>query len=73
MRAEDPTSFKEEDEIYIRNGKSLYKINNKNGVMAALENKKDLIKTFIRKNRLRFKKHIEQDVAAVATYYSTLN
>ena len=73
LRPEDPYSFIEEDELYIKNRKSLYSISGKNAVMNALDDKKDLVKTFIRKNRLRFKKNIEKDVIMTATYYSTLN
>jgi hypothetical protein len=69
LRAEDPYTFTEEDEFFIRNGKNLYGISGKNAVMQALDDKKDLVKTCIRKNKLRFKKNIEKDLITVATYY----
>ena len=38
-----------------------------------LIDKKDLVKSFIRKNKFRFKKNIESELVATAKYYSTLN
>ena len=73
LHAEDPYTFTEEDEYYIKNGKSLYLINNKNSVLNALNDKKDQVQSYIRKNRLRFKKHIEKDIIQTAEYYSSLN
>lgn len=73
LKAEDPTSFIEEDEFYVRKEKSLYAIDGKESVMEAFSDKKDLVKTFIRKNRFRFKKNIEKELIATAEYYSTLN
>lgn len=73
LKAEDPTSFVEEDEFYIRNGKSLYAVANKSSVMQAFNDKKESIKTFIRKNKFRFKKNIEKELIMTATYYSILN
>lgn len=73
LRAEDPASFVEEDEFYVRKEKNLYTINDKGSVMEAFGDKKDLIKTFIRKNKLRFKKNTEKELIITAEYYSTLN
>ena len=36
LKAEDPTSFVEEDELYIRKGKNLYAIDSKNPVPAGI-------------------------------------
>jgi hypothetical protein len=73
LKAEDPTSFVEEDELYIRNGKNLYAIDNKNSILQAFSDKKDFVKIFIRKNKFRFKKNIEKELIMTAEYYSTLN
>ena len=73
IKAEDPTSFVEEDELYVRNGKNLYAIDGRNSTLQAFSDKKDPIKTFIRKNKLKFKKNIEKDLIMTAEYYSTLN
>lgn len=73
LKAEDPTSFVELDELYVRNGKNLYAIDNKNSALNAFNDKKDLVKIFIRKNKFRFKKNIEKELIAIAEYYSTLN
>ncbi len=73
LRPEDPYAFEEEDEYYIKRDKNLYLINNKNAVIDALGDKKNEVKSFIKKNKLRFKKHIEQDVMQAAVFYSSLN
>jgi hypothetical protein len=73
LKAEDPTSFVEEDELYIRKGKNLYAIDSKNPVLQAFSDKKDFVKAFIRKNKFRFKKNIEKELIMTAEYYSTLN
>lgn len=73
LHAEDPYSFSEEDELYVKKGKSVYNVSNKKAVMQAFDDKKDLVKTFVRKNNLKFKKNIEKDLIMTAAYYSTLN
>ncbi len=73
LRAEDPYSFKEEDEYYVKKGNTLYNVSDKKGVLETFDDKKDLVKTFIRKNNLKFKKEIEKDLVMTAAYYSTLN
>ncbi|HEY5406340.1 MAG TPA: hypothetical protein VIJ92_04595 [Ginsengibacter sp.] len=73
LRAEDPTLFVEEDELYVRNGNNLYAIDGKNSILQAFSDKKDLVKTFIRKNKFRFKKNIEKELILTTEYYSTLN
>jgi hypothetical protein len=73
LKAEDPAFFAEEDELYIRNGKNLYAVDSKNAVLQALNDKKDVIKIFIRKNKFRFKKNIERELILIAEYYSALN
>ncbi|KAA9041247.1 hypothetical protein FW778_04215 [Ginsengibacter hankyongi] len=73
IKAEDPASFVEQDELYVRTGNSLYAVDNKNAAITAFNNKKDLVKSFIRKKKFRFKKNIESELVATAEYYSTLN
>jgi hypothetical protein len=72
LHPEDPASFVEEDELYVRNGKNLYAIDSKNSALQAFSDKKDLVKTFIRKNKFRFKKNTEKELIIIADYYSTL-
>ena len=72
LKAEDPTSFVEEDEYYIRNEKNLYAISGKSSVLEAFRNKKESIKIFIHKNKFRFKKNLETELVNTAAYYSTL-
>ena len=73
LKVEDPTAFLEEDELYVRKGKNLYAIDSRNSVEEAFNDKKALIKTFIRKHKFRFKKHIEKELLTTAEYYSKLN
>jgi hypothetical protein len=73
IRAEDPPVFVEEDVYYIRNGSNLYAVDSKNSLTGAMSDKKDLVKNYIRKNKFRFKRNIENDLISVAAYYSTLN
>lgn len=73
IRAEDPTSFVEEDELYVRNGNNLYAIDGKSSILQTFSDKKDQVKTFIRKNKFRFKKNMEKELVMTAEYYSTLN
>jgi hypothetical protein len=72
LKAEDPTSFVVEDEFYIRKEKNLYAIDGRESVLEAFSDKKDLIKTFIRKSKFRFKKKKEKELIATVEYYSGL-
>ena len=73
LKAEDPASFVEGDELYVRKGQNLYAIDSKNSVLQAFSDKKDAVKTFIRKNKFRFKKNTEKELIMTAEYYSTIN
>jgi hypothetical protein len=72
MHAENPDFFKETDEIYIKKGDALYPVSNRNSVLLVFNDKRRQVKTFIRKKRLRFKKHIEPDLVQTVSFYSTL-
>lgn len=73
FRAEDPYSFSEEDEYFVKKEKGLFNAGNKKAVMLAFDDKKDFVRIFIKKNNLKFKKSIEKDLIMTAAYYSTLN
>jgi hypothetical protein len=73
LKAEDPPGFVEEDEFYIRNGSNLYPVDNKGSLLQALHDKKELIKTYIRKSRFKFRKNLEKELMITTAYYSTLN
>ena len=73
LKAEDPPGFVEEDAFYIRNGNSFYAVDDRSSLLQALNDKRELIKTYIRKNKFRFKKNIEKELIMTAAYYSTLN
>ncbi|MEO7393574.1 MAG: hypothetical protein ABIU11_01450 [Chitinophagaceae bacterium] len=72
LNPEDPPKFAERDKIFIRNENQFYLVNNINSILNALKDKKDLIRTFIRKNKFRFKKNIEEELGMTAAYYETL-
>ncbi len=73
FKAEDPPGFVEEDVCYIRNGNTMYAVDNRGSLLQALNDKRELIKTYIRKNKLKFKRNIEKELIMTAVYYSTLN
>ena len=68
-----PDFFIENDVFFLRNGNQMFPVSEKNGVLNALEDRKSLVKKFLRKNHLRFKKNLEKDLITTATYYSSLN
>ena len=73
FKAEDPPGFIEEDVFYIRTGNTMYAVDNRSTLLQALNDKRELIKTYVRKNKLKFKKKIEKELIMIAVYYSTLN
>ena len=73
IRAEGPTSFIEQDEIFVRKDNKLFEIKNKKSVLDAFADKEKLIKSYIRKKKFRFKKNIEKEIVPTAAYYETLN
>ena len=72
VHAEEPDSFTERDEFYIKKGNSLFAVTNKASALAGFEDKQNQLKSFIRKKKLTFKKNIEQDLIQVASFYSSL-
>lgn len=73
VKAEDPPEFVEEDVFYIRNANTLYAVDNRSSLIHSMNDKGELIKAYIRKNKLRLKKDIEKDLITTAAYYLTLN
>jgi hypothetical protein len=73
LKAEDPPEFVEEDAFFIRNGTSLYVVDNRSSLLDALKDNKELIKRYIQKNKFRLKKNVEKELVMTAAYYSTLN
>ena len=72
VKAGDPPGFVEEDAFYIRNGNSLFAVNNRSSILQALNDKRELIKIFTRKNKFRSKKNMEKELIMTAAYYLTL-
>ncbi len=73
LRAEDPASFVEQDELFIKKNNYLYPVYNKKTVMQALRDKKEIVQAFIRKHSLKFKRNIENDLKITAAYYATIS
>jgi hypothetical protein len=73
VKAEEPPVFVEEDVFYIRNGNSLYAVDSKGSLLQALNDQREPAKSYLRKNKFRFKKNIEKELIMIAAYYSTLN
>ncbi len=72
LNPEDPPKFTERDKIFILNGNSIYSIEKTTSILKALNDKKDLVKTFIRKNKFRFKNNTEEELVKAVAYYETL-
>ncbi len=72
LNPEDPPKFTERDKIFIRNKNKFYPVDNTNSILKALSDKKDLVRTFIRKNKFRFKNNTEGEISKTVAYYETL-
>ncbi|MEO8569385.1 MAG: hypothetical protein ABI419_09615 [Ginsengibacter sp.] len=72
LNPEDPPKFTERDKIFIRNRNIFFPVDNAASIIRALNDKKDLVRTFIRKNKFRFKKNTEEELVKTVTYYETL-
>ena len=65
-------SYRSYDDYFIERAGTWFVIDNERALLAALSDKKDLLKKFIRSNKLRFKKDPEAFVARTAEYYTEL-
>ncbi len=72
FKAEDRSTFVEDDEFFIRNNNNFYSVEDKSSLLLALSDKKELIKTYMRKNKFRFNKNIEKEFIMTAAYYSSI-
>jgi len=72
LHAEDRDFYVETDELYIKKNNSLFLITNKSSLLQAFDDRKNELKIFIRKNKFKFKKNIENDLIKTASYYSSL-
>jgi hypothetical protein len=72
VHAEDPDTFTRVDELYVKIGNALFPVTNKSSALQAFDDKRSRVKTFIRKKRLKFKKHLEEDLVQTASFYSSL-
>lgn len=72
LSPEDPPRFNERDKFFIRNDRGIYPIDDTKSVLKALSDKKDQVKTFIRKNKFKFKGNAEEEIVKIAAYYESL-
>lgn len=73
LSPEDPPKFTERDKFFIRNHDNIYAIDDIKSVLKALADRKDQVKLFIRKNKLKFKSDTEEEIVKIAAYYESLN
>ncbi len=72
LNPEDPPKFTERDKFFIRNDNNIYAVDNTKSIAKALSDKKDQVKTFIRKNKFKFKNNTEEEIVKTVAYYETL-
>jgi hypothetical protein len=65
--------FEEQVQFYIMSANSLYNINSKKDILDLFPNQAQTLKTHMRKNNLRFKKHFESDLVALSLFYDRLD
>jgi hypothetical protein len=62
-----------QDRYYLYRDGLLETVKNKNGLLNALKDKKNVLQQFIKHNNLKLKKSFEEDAARVVAYYDQLN
>ena len=72
LNPEDPPKFTERDKIFIQNENNIYTVDKTNSILKALNDKKDMVRTFIRKNKFKFKNNAEEEIVKTVAYYETL-
>ena len=72
LNPQDPPKFTERDKFFISNDNIIYPIDDAKSVLKALGDKKELIKSFIRKNKFKFKSNIEDEMIKAVAYYESL-
>ncbi|MBS1505089.1 MAG: hypothetical protein JSS79_00470 [Bacteroidetes bacterium] len=65
--------FVEQVSYFIAGSDKLQSVSGNIDVVSLFPGQTQALKTYMRKNNLRFKKHFERDLIAVATYYDQLN
>ncbi|MEX8546559.1 MAG: hypothetical protein V5804_03075 [Mucilaginibacter sp.] len=63
----------EKKEVYLKNEGIYYKINGKNSILKALQDKKKQVQLFISDNRIKYKADSEQALVKIAAYYDQLS
>ena len=62
-----------QDRYYIYRGGIFETIKNRNGLLDALKDKKNVLQQFIKQNKLNFKQNFEEDAVLLVAYYNQLN
>jgi hypothetical protein len=68
----DKRSYKQYDRCYILRNNEFYLISDQRDVLNVLKDKKEILKKFIRKENINFKKNIDSAVKKIVEYYMTL-
>ena len=71
--AEDRTSrFTQYNSYFIQKNRLFYPVADENSLLKTMEDKKDDIKKYIRKNKIKFRKQFESAAVKVLVYYNQL-
>ena len=71
--AEDRTSrFTQYNSFFIQKNKLFYPVDDESSLLKTMEDKKDDIKKYIRKNKIKFRKQFESSAVKVLVYYNQL-
>lgn len=74
LNAADKTAaYPQYDTYYVQNNAQFYQVHNKSAMLESLPGKKNLIKDYISKNKLDFKRNRERAIVQTAEYYDQIN
>lgn len=71
-RVEDPMLFKPYNRYFIKKNGSYYPIESEKALLALCDDQKEVLKTYLRKTKLNFKKDIENSLVKAVSYYDQL-
>jgi hypothetical protein len=66
---DDPARYDQEILYFLQVGDRFYRIDGKNDLLDALNDKKDALKKYIRENKIRFSKQMEKALIQITGYY----
>ena len=72
FKAEDPYKFSEYEYDYVKKGDIYYPVDSKNSLIDVFGDRKDEIKKYVRKNKIKLKKDRGDEIVKTAQYYVQL-